>query len=320
MMKKKKIVVILAAALAAGQLLSGCGSDPAKTPDEADGASKEAQSISEESPEEVNTEDLDLSLLATADDMSEQVEIGDPDMVPVSGDKLKDGVYDVDVECSSTMFNVVECQLSVENGSMTAVMTMSGTGYEYVYMGTGMDAIQTDEANYIEPVEDEDGAHTFTVAVEALDQQLNCTAFSKNKQKWYDRQLIFRADSLPLEAFQDGVVKTIADLELEDGDYTVDVELYGANGTTSITSPAAMKVKDGEAVATIIWNSSNYDYMKIGDVQYDQLPSDGNSVFEIPVTVIDWRMAVIADTVAMGTPMEMEYSLYFDSASITLKD
>lgn len=39
-------------------------------------------------------------------------------------------------------------------------------------------------------------------------------------------------------------------------------------------------------------------------------------MFEIPVTVFDRKMAVAADTTAMSTPHEIEYTLQFDSASI----
>ncbi|MFR6378865.1 MAG: hypothetical protein ACLUNZ_02580 [Evtepia sp.] len=35
--------------------------------------------------------------------------------------------------------------------------------------------------------------------------------------------------------------------------------------------------------ATIEWSSSNYDYMKVDDVQYDPVNTEGNSTFEIPV-------------------------------------
>ena len=39
-------------------------------------------------------------------------------------------------------------------------------------------------------------------------------------------------------------------------------------------------------------------------------------MFEIPVTVFDRKMAVAADTTAMSTPHEIEYTLLFDSSSI----
>ena len=41
------------------------------------------------------------------------------------------------------------------------------------------------------------------------------------------------------------------------------------------------------------------------------------SVFEIPVSTFDYRMPVSANTTAMSTPHEIEYTLFFDSASIS---
>ena len=68
--------------------------------------------------------------------------------------------------------------------------------------------------------------------------------------------------------------------------------------------------------ASVEWSSPYYDYMLIGDEKYEPVNKDGNSVFEIPVDGFDYPMEVVADTVAMSTPHEIEYTLQFDSASI----
>ena len=60
---------------------------------------------------------------------------------------MKDGTYDVTVDSSSNMFNVTACELTVKNGEMTAKMHMGGTGYLYVYMGTGEEAAAAEEAD-----------------------------------------------------------------------------------------------------------------------------------------------------------------------------
>ncbi len=70
---------------------------------------------------------------------------------------------------------------------MTAKMHMGGTGYLYVYMGTGEQAAAAEEADYIPFTEEADGTHSFTVPVKALDEGIDCAAFSKKKEKWYDR-------------------------------------------------------------------------------------------------------------------------------------
>ena len=255
--------------------------------------------------------------VASADEMAGVEDVVEEGMTPIDGSQVKDGVYDITVDSSSSMFQIVSCELTVENGSMTAQMTMGGTGYLYVYMGTGEQAANADESEYIPFVEDAAGAHTYTVPVEALDAGVPCAAFSKNKEKWYDRTLVFRADSLPTDAFAEGVVTTAEDLSLADGAYQVDVTLEGGSGRASVESPARMTVENGKVTATIVWSSSNYDYMKVNGVRYDAVIENDRSVFTIPVTCFDWKMAVVADTIAMSQPHEIDYALRFDSASIS---
>ena len=105
-----------------------------------------------------------------------------------------------------------------------------------------------------------------------------------------------------LAAGGENAVKT----DLEDGEYSIQVELEGGSGKASVSSPTLMLVKEGKMYARLQWSSSNYDYMKVDDVQYDPVNTEGNSVFEIPVSGFDWKMPVLADTTAMS----------FDSASL----
>ena len=108
-------------------------------------------------------------------------------------------------------------------------------------------------------------------------------------------------------------------VDMSDGTYKIDVVLGGGSGRATITSPATLVVKEGCAYAQIEWSSSHYDYMKVGETTYDPINTDGNSVFELPVTVMDKPMDVIADTTAMGTPHEINYTLTFYSDSIGSK-
>ena len=109
--------------------------------------------------------------------------------------------------------------------------------------------------------------------------------------------------------------KTLADLNLEDGDYTMDVTLTGGSGRATIDSPAAINVEGDKATATIVWSSPNYDYMLVDGEKYEPVNKDGNSTFEIPVSVFDAEMEVTADTVAMSEPHEIDYTLNFDSTT-----
>ena len=236
------------------------------------------------------------------------------DMTPIYADSLKDGEYNIKVDSSSSMFTVTDCVLTVSEGKMTARMTMGGTGYLYVFMGKGENA---SEDGYISFEENSDGTHSFTVPVEGLDMGIDCAAFSKKKEMWYDRTLLFRADSLPADAFADGVINTIESLGLADGEYTVDVSLEGGSGRAKINSPARLTIENGEAFAEIVWGSSNYDCMTVGGEKYYPQNTEGNSAFIIPVTGFDYKMPVSANTTAMSTPHEIEYTLFFDSATIT---
>ena len=93
--------------------------------------------------------------------------------------------------------------------------------------------------------------------------------------------------------------------------------LTGGTGKAKVESPCTITVSSGVVTAAIRWSSSNYDYMRIGDTRYDFVNQPGEkSVFLIPVSVFDAPMNVIADTVAMSEPHEIEYTLFFDSSTI----
>lgn len=237
-------------------------------------------------------------------------------MVPVYGDQLNDGTYAVEVASSSSMFKIVDCRLTVEAGEMTAVLTMSSDGYLRLFMGTGEEAAASSQDESIPYEENEEGQQTYQVPVEALDMGISCAAFSRRKEKWYDRTLVFKASSLPAEAFKEGSYTTLEDLGLEEGEYQIEVELSGGSGRTAVESPAALTVKDGVCTARIIFGSPYYDYMIVEDVKYEPVNTEGNSTFEIPVTVFDREQAVIADTIAMSEPHEISYTLCYDSSTI----
>ncbi len=103
---------------------------------------------------------------------------------------------------------------------------------------------------------------------------------------------------------------------LADGSYTVEVELGGGTGRASITSPARLTVQGGQATARIEWDSDHYDYMKLDGQTY--LPVEGakTSTFDLPVPAFNEPIVVIADTTAMSTPHEIEYTLTFNGATV----
>lgn len=298
----KKFLSLLFSLLLIFLLAAGCGANQSA-------AQSEAQPPAE-TPAEPRSE------VASAEQMAPVEDVVDPNLTPVRGDVLRDGTYPITVDSSSSMFDVTACELTVAEGQMTAVMHMGGTGYLYVYPGAGGEAAQAAENSWISYTEESDGTHSFTIPVEALDAGVNCAAFSRKKELWYDRSLVFRADSLPQEAFRDGVLTTVKSLGLADGSYTVAVALEGGSGRAAVDSPAALRVEGGSAYAAIVWGSSSYDYMRIDQEKFLPINTEGSSTFEIPVSAFDRKLTVYADTTAMSTPHEIEYTLRFDSASI----
>jgi len=274
--------------------------------------------------------------------------VGRYGMVPIHGTDVADGEYDVKCESSSPFFRVRKAKLKVENGEMTATITINSTSYLYVFLGKEADALAA--TDWIHP-QVTDGRSEFTFKIDALDAKIDCAAYSKAKSKWYDRVLVFDADSLPKEALKielpdyaiiehairaydpDGestapvkpVPRTAATTEavkvdLDDGEYSIEVNLIGGSGMASISSPTLLIVREGRAYARLIWSSTYYDYMMIDDDTFLNLTTDGgNSVFEIPITVMDEPMSVIADTTAMGDPLEIEYALTFYEDTVGTK-
>ena len=108
--------------------------------------------------------------------------------------------------------------------------------------------------------------------------------------------------------------------DLEDGEYSIQVDLEGGSGKASVSSPTLMIVKDGRMYAELQWSSSNYDYMIVDGEKFLNESEEGrNSVFTVPITVLDDKMEVIADTLAMGAPHEINYTLTFYEDSIGSK-
>ena len=107
-----------------------------------------------------------------------------------------------------------------------------------------------------------------------------------------------------------------AETVLEDGTYTASVTLEGGSGRATVESPAVLRCEGGKFYAAIVWSSPNFDYMKVNGEKYLQTNTEGNSTFEIPVAAFDQKLDVIADTVAMSEPHEVEYTLFFDSATL----
>lgn len=311
-MKKEFRFVMALLLLVLTVALAGCGAKESADTPPADSETPAAQSALEPASGEDTSKVADASQMTTVEDV---VQDG---MTPIPASELVDGAYEVAVDCSSSMFRVERCELTVADGKMTALLTMSGSSYGYVYPGTAAEAAAADASAYIAAGESADGKNTFLLPVDALDAGVACAAWSKNKELWYDRTLVFRSDSLPLTAFKN--ITTAASLGLANGKYDAAVTLAGGSGKASVASPCWIWVVDGVATARIVWSSANYDYMLMDGERYDAEISDGHSGFLIPVAAFNRPLRVIADTTAMSQAHEIEYTLTFDSASLKLLD
>lgn len=269
----------------------------------------------EETEQEITEADVS-DQVALADEMAEPENVVEDWMVPIYGDELNDGTYEVEAASSSSMFRITDCKLTVKEGKMSAVLTLSGTGYLKLYMGTGEEAVKASEDEMIPYVENEEGAYTYEVPVEALDMGIDCAAFSKNKEKWYDRVLVFKSASLPAGALKEVKMTTAADLNLEDGTYTAEAELQGGSGRSVIESPLTVTVENGTVMAEIIFGSPYYDYVLVNGEKYEPVNTEGNSAFLIPVDGFDYNMPVTADTIAMSVPHEIDYTIVIDSSTL----
>ncbi len=94
-----------------------------------------------------------------------------------------------------------------------------------------------------------------------------------------------------------------------DGAYQVNIKFEGGSGKAHVESPVTINVKDGVSYATLVWSSSNYDYVIAYDQKYLNENPGGNSTFTVPVKSLDEAFIFTADTTAMSKPHEIEYTI-----------
>ena len=292
-MKDTRFVSLLAVSALLAASLAGCGSSASSV---ASSASSEAvSSVAESAVSEAASESAAASSART----------------------LEDGTYTAEFDTDSSMFHVNEARdgkgtLTVEDGQMTLHISLQSKKIVNLYVGMAADA-PDHESDWLQPTTDtvtySDGTseevYGFDVPVEALDTDFQL-AILGTKGKWYDHTVSVRN----VEAQAAEAVETPAD-----GSYTCEVTLEGGSGRATVDSPAALTVADGKMTATIVWSSPNYDYMIVDGEKYLPTNTEGNSTFEIPVSALGVPLSVVADTVAMSTPHEIEYTLTFSAPS-----
>ena len=265
--------------------------------------------------------DETASQVASSDEYGGREAITAEGMVAVSGDEIENGTYSILVKTDTQMFNIIDCQLTVKDGSMSAVITLSSDGYQWVYMGTGQEAAAADASEYVEYVEDERGRYTYDIGeVPSLNTTISCCCYSKRREQWYDHDIIFVAGTLPNSVLSDTAQQAVRESSplygLEDGDYLVAVDVFG--GSDTVETPASMTMHDGDATATLRFSSPNYERLVMTGEEYEPVEATADSaVYEIPVRVFDTSIPVTFESVASGSSEEVAGSLSFHSGQVT---
>lgn len=267
---------------------------------------------------------------AEVTEASANTEIDSYDLKPdiIEGDEaslklnLGDGKYMVKFDTDSTMFHVNEAMngkavLSVEDGNGVVHLVMPSKNVLYLFSGLAADAENNKEA-WIEPsteeVTYEDGmteeVFAFDVEVPVIDEEFDLALIGK-KNVWYDHKVSVSEPEMIKEdeSIQD---ETSEDVQAEQIGETIGVALEGGTGKVSLITPTAINQDADGYVVTLEWSSKNYDYMIVDGVKYLPVEVNEHSIFEIPVSDIDNPLVVIADTVAMSKPHEIEYTITFE--------
>ncbi len=286
----------------------------------------------------------------------------DPDPTPDPNPGVvvpENGIYKVNnVTSSSSMFNVVDCKLTSKNGKMSAVLTLSGTGYGYLYMGTKEEAAKADSSSWIPFVTDNNGKYTYTVPVETLDKGINVAAYSTKNKIWYDRILTFKSETVkkisdidsgnggtggnsgttggntnpsggtggsgsvlkPNDGKAENESKYEADTSgatgrvnssttLADGVYTPDRFTWsGGTGKVKIYCNK-ITIKNGQAYATLVFDSDHYQYVKANGNTYYTSKSGGTATVTIPVA-LNQNNKILGMTDKMSVAHEIEYTIF----------
>ena len=268
-----------------------------------------------------------------------------------------DGVYTTTISTGAEMFRVVATILTVKNGKMSAEITLSGIGYDYLYMGTAAEAAgnesqwigcKDEQKSYIENGEEKTG-RSYIIPISTLDTPLAMASHSVKRDRWYDRSITVSSkdlkklssdeagsnqgvntnptpasdptatkdstkDTTPAEESKSesdtsgSTSQVNSKTKLKDGVYTPDKFTWsGGTGKVSITCDK-VTIKNGQALATIAFSSSAYQYVKANGKKYFPTHTGGKSIFVIPVE-LNKNNKIIGMTTKMSTAHEIEYSI-----------
>lgn len=263
----------------------------------------------------------------------------------------EDGEYVVPADTDNRMFYLVQdeagnknVKLKVENGVMKVTFALTGTGYDYLRLGTAEEAVAADSSEYIS-YEEIDGKYTYTIEIPELDKELTLAAHAVKSGNWYEHKLIVysseekkneiekekkeeqaqepekkpeqesekKPEKEPEKETSDnpssGTVRVDSSTSLKDGTYSCDTFGWsGGTGRLAYIKCNKITVKGGQAYAEIEFSSTSYDKVKASGNTYEKNGS-GNSRFIIPVEM-NVNNTISGRTSAMSSPHWVTYTIY----------
>lgn len=113
---------------------------------------------------------------------------------------LPSGTYSVSVDTGAAMFKVVDCKIVVNKKTLKAVVTLSGTGYDYLYPGTAKDAEAAGTKKWSKYKVNANGQYQYVLSLSYDDfvngKTIAVASYSPKTKTWYDRTLQFDLESL----------------------------------------------------------------------------------------------------------------------------
>lgn len=128
---------------------------------------------------------------------------------------LPDGTYSVMVETGAKMFKVADCKLVVKGEVVTAVVTLSSNGYDYLYVGSAQDAEKAGTESWSKWVKEipSDGktqrVYTFQMSKGDLLTGIAVASRSETNQSWFDRNMDFDLTSMKVYSVSTSVEDAI---------------------------------------------------------------------------------------------------------------
>lgn len=215
--------------------------------------------------------------------------------------ELIDGAsYKVTAETGADMFKVVDCTLvSTKDKGMEAVITLSGQGYDYLYMGTAEEAAKADKNSWI-PFNEVNGKYTYTIPVKALNTGIEVASHSKKKNKWYGRTITFKSEGMQFQGLKEDSYEYVKDAANQVYTVTTDPGMFSVTEATLSKTAEGMKAK-------VTLKGTGYDVLYLGSkedaenddgknwITFCETKGEGENqqyVFEIPVSALNTSIPI----------------------------